>query len=457
MFMGTIPAPVQAMIHENVQAWDVKHVWVGCSGNFTVERVLAPLNKFEICGNDVTVYTSIIGKFLNGTPEPITSVAPEYEEQFGWMNPYLATAEGLVASMLLATRFSGGIGRPNHPFFGRMVANYKRQWDEVFSKTVERLQKLNLRLKRFYCGGVLELLDELNENDPFICYPPFYGGDYEAMFKRIQQLFGWIPPVYQAVTPSSKQSILKKITQRDHWMMGINFRDPQYEPYLKGITQTSNRSEQIYIYTSHGKVRTVLPRQQVTPVTLPRLPDDYIITADSKLSLVALTNPQFCALRSIYMNQHIAPGLASVAFGVMVDKQLVGVYGFSMEATLTDWGTMIIGPHAYMITDFSIRPAGYKHLSKLVLFACLSKESKLVTERRAKHRIRGCVTTAFSKNPISMKYRGVFDLLTRKEVDKKMPDGSITKQWRLNYGAEMGLWTLDEGFAVWKKKYGGRI
>ena len=83
----------------------------------------------------------------------------------------------------------------------------------------------------------------------------------------------------------------------------------------------------------------------------------------------------------------------------------------------------------------------------------------MLAERLTSHRIRSLVTTAFSKKPVSMKYRGLFQLLSKKEIEEV--DGTETdmskcyysKGYQLNYGAEMGQWTLAEGLALWKKNH----
>ena len=41
MFHGSIPDDVRRILHQLVGGWRCGDVYVGCSGNFTVERVLA--------------------------------------------------------------------------------------------------------------------------------------------------------------------------------------------------------------------------------------------------------------------------------------------------------------------------------------------------------------------------------------------------------------------------------
>jgi hypothetical protein len=113
----------------------------------------------------------------------------------------------------------------------------------------------------------------------------------------------------------------------------------------------------------------------------------------------------------------------------------------------------------YLLSDFPIAPTKYKRLAKLVLYAALSKESKMLAERLTNKRMKSLVTTAFSKNPVSMKYRGLFKLLNKKHLegcDEGETDMSklyYNQGYQLNYGTAMGEWTLAEGLALWKQKH----
>ena len=95
----------------------------------------------------------------------------------------------------------------------------------------------------------------------------------------------------------------------------------------------------------------------------------------------------------------------------------------------------------YMMSDFCIRPSIYKRLAKLVLVAALSQEMKEVLEQAMAMKVKTIGTTVFTQKNVSMKYRGLFDIYSKK-------DGAI------NYVAQAGRWTLKEGFEWWKSKHG---
>ena len=95
----------------------------------------------------------------------------------------------------------------------------------------------------------------------------------------------------------------------------------------------------------------------------------------------------------------------------------------------------------------------------------MTKESKLIAENITRKRIKSLVTTAFSKNPVSMKYRGLFEVLNRKEHNALNEDWAedidpsnayYRQKYQINYGAKMGEWTLAEGLQIWKRKHSQR-
>jgi hypothetical protein len=68
MFHGSIPAEMRRIIAELLVPHRTQAAYVGCSGNFTIERVLWELGYREIRGNDVQLYSCAIGHLLAGKP-----------------------------------------------------------------------------------------------------------------------------------------------------------------------------------------------------------------------------------------------------------------------------------------------------------------------------------------------------------------------------------------------------
>ena len=58
------------MVSEIVADWRCPDIYIGCSGNFTIERVLAPAKRWRLHGNDVTIYSCVLG---NTSRSPLSS------------------------------------------------------------------------------------------------------------------------------------------------------------------------------------------------------------------------------------------------------------------------------------------------------------------------------------------------------------------------------------------------
>ena len=61
MFRGSLPSSATAIIHAIAKEWPCAAVYVGCAGNFTVERAALHGLPFETQSNDVTLCSCVIG------------------------------------------------------------------------------------------------------------------------------------------------------------------------------------------------------------------------------------------------------------------------------------------------------------------------------------------------------------------------------------------------------------
>lgn len=465
MFQGSIPHDLQRILVEHVKSFHAREIYFACAGNF-VTPALVDLAGLTVAkhANDVTLYSSAIGTYAAGKLLPF-ALNPEYEASMGWLNEYMANDEERLATILLASRimpfWSKDESKVANPYYARMFGAYVKDWPKLHAQTLTRVQGFELRLDSYTAEDAFTWIDKLPRDQGLLTYPPFIGGAtaYMRDFENLERLFLWDAPSYEPFKEEQLEAFYEKVTEFKHWAFASNREWPAFEEHLRGSIQTTNRSPRIRVYASGGRPRFIAPHQSLQLYGGQRLQPGQVV--GDKIELVELSYDQFAYLRSQYMNMGIRPGQASYSMGVLVDGLLVGVFAYSVSPKLVKWDSHIEGPHIYMLSDFPVRPTSYPRLSKLVLYAALSKEAQLLAERISRKRIRSIVTTAFSKNPISMKYRGLFNLLTRKEVN-------LSKEWAkdleansyyqrpydLNYGAKMGQWSLAEGLAIWKKKHG---
>lgn len=175
MFHGSIPAPLRSIIYEHAGAWPETDIYVGCSGNFTIERVLHSRfgNARPVHGNDITAYSCALGWFLAGEELPYT-LRPEFEETLGWLAPYMEDRADRLATLMLGTRFLQYVGKDG-AYYRRMLDATQDQWPRMHEKTATKLRALETRLGSFYAGDVRTYLrEEVPEQAPVVMFPPFY-------------------------------------------------------------------------------------------------------------------------------------------------------------------------------------------------------------------------------------------------------------------------------------------
>ncbi|WNI20395.1 hypothetical protein [Actinacidiphila sp. ITFR-21] len=446
MFHGSIPAPLRSIIYEHAGAWPEGDIYVGCSGNFTIERVLHARfgNSRPVHGNDIQAYSCALGWFLAGDPLPYV-LRPEYEDELGWLQPYTEDRADLMATLMLGTRFLQWVGKDG-AYFQRMMQATQDQWPRMHDKTATKLRGLETRLGSFFAGDVRDYLDQVPPDDPVVMFPPFYAKDYQSQFASIGAAFDWPEPSFDELTEDGKERIIEQVQDRPNWVLGLHIERPDLRHRLAGVVQTANRGLPIYVYAASGPRRIVRPRQPVEPIRMPKIGQDEAL--GDRMSLHVLTGGQFAAVRSQFMSKSIKPGSPLIACGVAVDGKLIGAFAYLPPKF--DPNT------AYLMSDFPVSWTKYRRLAKLIVMAASTKEAQLLVQRSLSKRITGWATTAFTDRPNSAKYgRGIpgVKLQKRTEASAKDPGDGIHR-YQLQYGGPLGAYTLAEALDLWKRKHG---
>ncbi|TQE30932.1 hypothetical protein Sipo8835_22920 [Streptomyces ipomoeae] len=437
MFQGTIPGPMRSIVSETARVWPTGPVYIPCCGNFTIERTLSGLG-FALHSSDVSIYTSAIGRWLTGQPVGIR-LREESQHQLGWLADSLDDGPGTVATLMLGTRFLASVDRDGL-WHERVVRSYRDQWQAKHAETVEKLSYTDLQLASYEAEDVRSWLDKVPSDAPVCSFPPFYGGGYEKLYEPLEAHFTWDAPQYEPLSDADVVSVLGAITSRPYWLTASNHDVEALRPYLRGVIKATPRAAPFYVYASAARTRIVSPRQPIEPVTALRLRQGEEI--EGPLTLALLKPGQFNALRSRYLNPRIAPGAANLAVAVKAAGKVIGVFAMSPSNYTPD--------EAYLLSDFAVGPTDYARLSKLVVLAATSAEAQLLCQRAFSKRIRAVATTAFTNNPVSMKYRGLLRLT------KRGPSNEEAYAYQLQYQGRMGGHTLDEAWTTWTAKWGKR-
>lgn len=448
MFQGVVHANARKILASWIPVLPAS-VHVLCSGNFTIESTLR-LNGYKgrLSGCDVSLYTCSLGCAFTGIDLPLAlNSAPEFAE-FAPLAPFLSDPIGRAAAVAVALdalRFSR---RKNH-YESRMMDGYGRRFAELCEKTAARIRSKAeaIQLDEFHCEDAWQRMAAIPPGDGELIatFPPTYSAGYERLYRDLERLFVWAKPSYRELT--SGVEFAQRVVQRSGpWIIGAEKPTPELEGVIGKPVGIAPRGTgvSIRLYSNLAEPKVVRRQILATDARWPRLTDDDEITPDSLLALHRVTSPEANYLRQLYVSAEVAQASAQYSYVVAIDGKVAGLLLFQQPT----FGTVIEGANRqcesiYMMTDLSVPSTNYPRLSKLILLAATSAEMRTALERRMIQEVRYNVTTAFSRHPSSMKYRGIFKLLSR----KRQPDGVYV----LNYYGPMGHYTLKEALTRWMK------
>ena len=137
--------------------------------------------------------------------------------------------------------------------------------------------------------------------------------------------------------------------------------------------------------------------------------------------------------------RHVYQAMANGEFLVCDDQEVDG-----LPLVFKGMGHGVQRP-TYIMSDFPTPHTGYPKASKLMLLLATTKEVQRTVEEALWAKMKTLTTAAFTKRPVSMKYRGIFNLDSRNE-----------EKGVLNYSAPAGTRTIKGALKEWLKHYGQR-
>ncbi len=430
MFVGAIEAEFRRWFALNQERFRGRTLYVGCSGNFTIEQLLG-----EVAGamhsNDVSIYTHFVGHHLAGQPVRWAIKDPAWE----WLTPYLTENLGAAVVML----FEMLKWDPSKNIYNKRVhGELLRSWPEMFQKTVDRVEqsRATAKVTQYRSSDIWDFVDEAERIDPdgvFLAFLPFYKGGYEKLYQKLEAILDWDPPKYAIIDAERKQKLIEKIKRLDY----VTIDDVQYPGEPAVMLKQKTASKQMWLYSNLPLEHILVqPHMRSKPTYYPMLTAEDLpaITPDSVVTIKRVQSAEI----NYFRNRYLAKGINFVngtwSFLFFLDGKL---FGFAI-LTLQKFGVEGL----YLLSDFVI-PVESSRLSKLLLLLLQSTHFKELCEELVLTRVPKIETTAFTEKPVSMKYRSVFELIKRGKAD----DG---KKY-LNYRTQTGLHTDREAILKWNK------
>lgn len=435
MFLGTIEPVVRNFLAAHADAFRGKVVAVGCSGNFTSERVLweATGGDVRLFSNDISLYSCLIGTHLAGKAFALAVV----EEPYQWLEKYFDLGGWRrIAAFLVFYRMLE-FEKQNNAYRVRMWNQHFKEFETLVEATESRLQNLPLKVKDFYPGDIFEFFqwmeNQHGDQVVYTSYMPFFKGGYERLYRRVGEIFEWASPTYPMLDDERRVEVAAWCQIRNHVTL-LNFPLPDVELAMLGHTQ---RNMHVFMY-SNVLDRTALYRREHpdSGVRFELLVEGDVPDLVSGLVKVTPLSPvHIQPYKGYYLARNIDFSMGMYGFGVSLNGKVIGFLEFSFATTgnASDW---------YLFSDFAVGYTFHERHSKLVAMLALCDEVQRALEISSLRRRTHVATTAWTKKAVSMKYRGVFELVKRDE-----------ERGMLNYRAGWSGLTAQETYKKWLTKY----
>ena len=434
MFIGSINRHMRDVLRRLAPAWKDLPVYVACSGNFTVERILATLGVGELHSNDVSIYSCALGWHLSGRGLSDYRVA-EDAPAWAWLADYLDGGEGTLAALMLLSEMLKYDKKKPTPYHERMLAAYRESWPAMHARTVEKVKRAlgDWRIAAFFAGDCREFVADAPREAVCVSFPPTYKGGYESLYRKLDSVIEWPAPAYEMFDPGDFEKFVASVRSFRHWMTSSDQQCDELADHLVARVQTGVATKPVFIYAGGAKARCLTaPHQKTAPRLWPPCTGEIAWP----LAVVRIDGRMMNTLRSQYLAKKIIPVGAGRNYAVLTGgSRVVGAFSFSLPRP-----GGIDGIEAYLMSDFAVRPTPYRRLSKLVLACVVSTELRTELEQWLCRRVATIGTTAFTDKPVSMKYRGLFKVHSRGEG-------------RVNYIGPAGRWSLSEGAEWWQGKH----
>lgn len=423
MFIGSIPKKLITQILGNICL--KPRVYIGCSGSFRTEHAIKNLMpEKQVFGNDVSLLSCAVGNLLTGQRLDV-----EFSGRLERLNMLRGDAVANTAAVCLAitlARFKGNnqYSRAHFDHILRNLADYHR---------IEREKLLNytdgFTIDGFHAGDFHDQIEAARENDgTIIMFAPTYKGGYENIYKFVNSSVTWEAPSYGIWDPENTEELIQRLLEENqNFAIVSDRRMESVEPRI----MFAGNNKPIYMYANDARSSLRQEPKKSQPFRY-RLVDTGAITETSKVEIALLNAQQLNFLKNIYLAKGINHKVGMLNFAVLVDGMLAGAFIFSMA----QYGDKI--HNLYMLSDFST--SRQRKLSKLIPMLATSRSVINHVNRKYLIDIQSVNTTAFTKKPVSMKYRGIYQLAKRGEGF-------------LNYSSGVREQSPQEIFQEWYRKY----
>lgn len=431
MFTGTTPPEVKLLLQDLMRGVKGKDVFIGCSGNYTTDKIMSAMG-YTVHSNDVSLYSKLIADLLLDTSTEVECINPELKNVF---DTWEETKYKKLVQVMFALKVAQFHQRKND-YQEEMFNAFIEQSKIYYDNTIKKLEKgaLDFSIQSFYYGDFLDFLKMKRGKGVGISFPPTSKGGYEKLFSYVEESFKYEHAPYNIFDPKEGGAVFKELLDNDENIIYSARYFNILEGYLVGKIRLGSNKNPLFAYSSlQTNNHYYIERDKcVKPSHIHILPVDYQFTTDTVITVRPCAVNDVNYYKAFYMANKVnytTGGDFGLVF--MADGMAFGFTSFSKQlSTLSQ---------IFMQSDFVVN-SETQRLSKLLIMLVKSHDVRRLIARKMYNYYDGVKTTVYTTSPVSMKYRGVFNLERRDEG-------------KLIYSSIFTEKSLNELYALWIRKY----
>lgn len=176
-------------------------------------------------------------------------------------------------------------------------------------------------------------------------------------------------------------------------------------PYLP-LSKIAQVGDKYFYKTDSGKAMISSKTEKADIMSFPEPPDELQISDLSLLKICPVKSSILKQVQNVYIKKVEKISGCRFAYLVFYDKYLIGGFGFDYPK-MQEYDI-------WLLSDFCTNNT-IPRLSKLILLIVKSKIVQQSISRKMHMATSTCYTKVYTHAPVSMKYRGVFDKISRED------------------------------------------
>jgi len=405
--------------------------------------------SIEVISGDVSTYSIAIGSAMVGRDCGVRmreDVAKEF--------PVLAedtSPMGLAAMTVIALDLGEALKKGEKTrFYAGIVDDIRRNQAKYMAETKKKLQGMRDKLGDFKFEAIdcMVGLKQAQAGDVVFFDPPFWETGYEKMFANMCRVLKPLEVPYTVIDAKKRDDMLVELNEKGCTV----FTRPEFSvsvPGYREVFQWRYKPGRAFVVYSNDPASKVVQGEEVQIRENPKaklacVGEHTVLTGQEKVAVTKADGATANHYRLAWTRKATMRD-AGTPFFVTLDGMLVAIVCIMS-------GQAFGNEFAVLVADCVPPHSQYSRLSKGIVMMVLSREFLGRVNKEFSWEHSGFTTIAYTNAPSSMKYRGLFEFIERKDP----PEDSTVKNALVYRTDKMRFATMQEAYGEWFKKFGSR-